>query len=158
MMLYAIDPGTEQSAVVTVFGDGISGRMWDNHELVGEMRRGMLGGHVVIEEIASYGMPVGREVFQTCIWIGRFIQVWQVCEWETGVPHTWSLLPRKDVKLALCGSPRAKDANIRQALIDRYGGKAKAVGTKKQPGPLYGIRSHCWAALALAVTYQEKQP
>jgi hypothetical protein len=65
------------------------------------------------------------------------------------------MLPRKDVKLHLCGSPRAKDANIRQALLDRYGGKEKAIGSKHQRGPLYGIRSHLWAALAVAVTYQE---
>jgi hypothetical protein len=41
---------------------------------------------------------------------------------------------------------RAKDANIRQALIDKLG----AVGTKKAPGPLYGISGHLWAALAVA--------
>jgi hypothetical protein len=42
---------------------------------------------------------------------------------------------------------RAKDANIRQALIDKIGPQ----GTKAQPGPTYGIKSHSWAALAVAV-------
>ena len=28
--------------------------------------------------------------------------------------------------------PAAKDANVRQALIDRYGGKAAAIGTKSR--------------------------
>lgn len=63
---------------------------------------------------------------------------------------------RRDIKLHLCNSVRAKDANIRQALIDRYGGKEKAIGKKKSPGPLYGIKSHMWAALALAVTYHDQ--
>ncbi len=66
------------------------------------------------------------------------------------------LLKRFDVKLHLCGNARAKDTNIRQALIDRFGGiegKSKAVGTKKAPGPLYGCKSHMWAALAVAVTW-----
>ena len=64
------------------------------------------------------------------------------------------MIYRKDVKLHLCGSPRAKDSNIRQALIDRFGpGKEKAIGLKKTPGPLYGVKSHVWAALAVAVTH-----
>jgi hypothetical protein len=36
---------------------------------------------------------------------------------------------------------------VRQALIDRLG----LQGTKKAPGPTYGIKSHEWAALAVAV-------
>ena len=39
-------------------------------------------------------------------------------------------------------------ANIRQALLDLIGPQ----GTKKAPGPTYGVRSHEWAALAVAVT------
>jgi len=57
------------------------------------------------------------------------------------------------VKLHLTQTRRAKDANIRQALIDRYGpGKALAVGLKATPGPLYGLTGDCWSALAVAVT------
>ena len=56
----------------------------------------------------------------------------------------------------LCGSAKAKDSNIRQAIIDRYGGDPKrCIGTKKAPGPLYGISADQWAALALALTAAE---
>ena len=96
---------------------------------------------LAIEMIASYGMAVGREVFETCVWIGRFKQAYPD-------PDAVKLVYRKDVKLHLCGSARAKDANIRQALIDKLG----PVGTKKAPGPLYGVTSHAWAAVAVAVT------
>lgn len=96
---------------------------------------------LAIEMIASYGMAVGREVFETCVWIGRFIQAWHT-------PDAVRLIYRKDVKLHLCGTPRAKDANIRQALIDKLGPQ----GTKKNPGPTHGVKSHAWAALAVAVT------
>jgi hypothetical protein len=88
--------------------------------------------------IASYGMAVGASTFETCVWIGRFIEVARV---------DVELIFRKDIKLFLCGTMRAKDANIRQALIDKIGPQ----GTKKTPGPTYGIKSHSWAALAVAV-------
>ena len=75
---------------------------------------------LAIEMIASYGMAVGQTVFETCVWIGRFIEAN-----KGGFNYVY----RKDVKINLCGSMRAKDSNIRQALIDRFG----VVGTKKHP-------------------------
>lgn len=75
---------------------------------------------MVIEMIASYGMPVGKEVFDTCVWIGRFAET-------SGMPTNY--IYRKDEKMNICHSMRAKDSNIRQALIDRFG----VVGTKKNP-------------------------
>jgi hypothetical protein len=92
----------------------------------------------------SYGMAVGAEVFDTVLWAGRFAEA------ARRVPVV--MLPRRAVKLALCGDSRAKDANIRQALLDRFGGSA-AVGRKAAPGPLYGISRDVWSALAIAVTY-----
>ncbi len=99
--------------------------------------------------IACYGMPVGAETFETCVWIGRFIEAANTDP---------ALVFRKDVKMHLCHTMRAKDANIRQALLDLFpatgGGKTPQVGTKKQPGPLFGVKSHAWAALAVAVTFE----
>ena len=54
------------------------------------------------------------------------------------------------------GCLSAKDKNIRQALIDRYG----VVGTKKDPGFFYvngtKFAKDMWAAMAVAVTYFDK--
>ena len=99
---------------------------------------------VVIEHISMGGMIAGQETFDTCFEAGRFA--------ETAAPRPFVLLKRIKVKLHLCGQARAKDANIRQALIDRFGG-SEAIGKKKTPGPLYGVKAHIWAALAIAVTY-----
>ncbi|MGH7470493.1 MAG: hypothetical protein ACRENP_21315 [Longimicrobiales bacterium] len=52
----------------------------------------------------------------------------------------------------LCKNPKAKDQNIRQALIDLLG----APGTKKNPGPTYGISGDAWSALAIAVTARDQ--
>lgn len=148
LRILAIDPGTDQSAYVhwnhssktildhailpnDVLLDRLSDPEWDvwgwNY-------------HLAIEMIASYGMPVGKEVFETCVWIGRFHEA---CPNPARVGYYY----RRDIKLHLCGSPRAKDANVRQALIDLVGPQGK----KSSPGPTYGIKSHTWAALAVAV-------
>lgn len=108
--------------------------------------------HAVIEMIACYGMPVGREVFETCAWIGRFEEAYR--RTRLVYPHR---MFRRDVKLNLCNTTTAKDGNVRAALIDRFGpGKDRAVGTKKNPGPLYGLSGDCWAALGVAYTFADK--
>ena len=98
---------------------------------------------LVIEMIASYGMPVGKEVFDTCVWIGRFIQ--QAKE----VGKAYQYIYRKDEKMNICNSMKAKDSNIRQALIDRFG----EVGTKKNQGWFYGFKADVWSAYAVGITY-----
>lgn len=99
---------------------------------------------LIIEMIASYGMPVGAEVFDTCVWIGRFIQARKSSIYE--------YIYRKEEKMNLCQSMRAKDSNIRQSLIDRFG----IVGTKKEKGFFYGFKKDIWAAFAVGVTYLDK--
>ena len=101
---------------------------------------------VVVEMVASYGMAVGASVFDTCVWIGRFYEA-------LAARQDPELIYRKDVKLHHCGVTRAKDANIRQALIDRFGAGASngGKGSKVNPGPLYGLTADCWQAFALAV-------
>ncbi len=149
MNVLAIDPGTEQSAYVVYDGAVLEYGILDNEDFAREVREWTnYLNHMAIEMVACYGMPVGAEVFETCVWIGKFESAWGDCD--------ISRVYRKDVKLHLCGQPRAKDANIRQALIDKFGpGKERAIGRKATPGPLYGIKSHEWAALAVAVTWWE---
>ena len=98
---------------------------------------------MVIEMIASYGMPVGQEVFETCVWIGRFIQASR---------REATLIYRKDVKLNLCNKTNATDSNVIKALKDRFGDK----GTKSNPGWFYGFYKDVWQAYALGVTYLDK--
>lgn len=151
--LLAIDPGPEQSAWVILDEDRGAPLGWakvPNVALLDHISA-TTADRLAVEMIASYGMPVGREVFETCTWIGRFVERWAFdCD---PAPRPFTYVYRRDVKLHLCGSVRAKDSNVRQALIDRYGpGKDRAVGRKATPGPLYGLTGDCWAALGVAVT------
>ena len=142
----AIDPGSAQSAWLRFDGDRPQGfGITANEVLVRALRSGGLPDVVVIEKVESYGMAVGAEVFDTVWWAGQFAEA------VHRVPVV--MLPRRAVKLALCGDSRAKDANVRQALIDRFGGKDAAIGRKAAPGPLYEISRDVWSALAIAVTY-----
>ena len=153
MTILALDPGPTMTAYVALDQDGgvrfHAKRANEDVMTLIEHRREHTDDDIVIEMIASYGMPVGAEVFETCVWIGRY---WQAA----GIIDR---LYRKDVKMHLCHSMKANDAAIRCALIDRYGpGKDKAIGTKKNPGPLYGIKADVWAALAVAVTWKDLNP
>ena len=155
MRILAIDPGCEKSAyVIVVDGNPVTGDKIGNAELLArlaEYRQRV--DRCVIEMIASYGMAVGKEVFETVVFIGRLMERWEA---TAGFPA--DRLYRRDVKLAICHHARATDSNIRTELVDRFGpGKEKAIGSKGAPGPLYGYKADVWAALALAITFGELQ-
>jgi hypothetical protein len=147
--LLAIDPGNVESAYVIInaatFEPAQFGKV-GNHDLLDII--GLFSGPVVIEMIASYGMPVGAEVFETCVWIGRF---WQAYVQSVGVPP--ELVKRHPVKMHHCHSAAAKDSNISQALVDRFapGQSNHGKGTKASPGWFYGFAKDVWQAYALAV-------
>ena len=116
MKILAIDPGNIESAYVLVETDGLSIHILQadkvpNEEMLSIVRTSF-ADVMVLEMVASYGMPVGREVFDTCVWIGRF---WQVDEYKRV-----ELIYRKEEKLNLCRNAAAKDANVMRALIDRF--------------------------------------
>lgn len=146
MPILALDPGPVQTAWLIWDGTRVQGcGIEPNDQILNLLGTGAEQSPVYIEMIASYGMPVGREVFETCVWIGRF---WQVCAAQA---RPVELVYRQAVKLHHCHSARAKDSNIRQALIDKYG----APGTKKAPGMTYGLKSDLWSAFAIATLITE---
>lgn len=186
-MILAIDPGPTRSALVVWNGATILAHERLANEDVHAVLRTREPGHLVVEMIASYGMAVGAEVFETCLWIGRLIELTGSRGWQV------DLLPRLAVKQHLCHRGNANDANIRQALIDRFGaprgvkcaeckgkGLARGVvrgplgpasarairspcaacggsGWERAPGVTAGLAGDEWAAFALAVTWWDRQ-
>lgn len=160
-MLLAIDPGPQESGFVeydpranTILEHGTIA----NDQLLARCyrRRGAAGEHhLAIELIAAYGMSVGKTVFDTCIWIGRFVEAWGAID--------YTLVTRHEVKMHLCHTKNSSNSNVREALIDRWGGEALAIGgkgsgkKKTARGPLFGVATHAWSALAIAVTWTDAQ-
>lgn len=162
MRILAIDPGNVESAFVLY--DTVQAQVVDKGKLPNDKVMQVLKKHkcgdcidpicdlVVIEMVASYGMAVGATVFETCVWVGRFMQHFSSAGFKV------ERIFRKDIKMHHCGSPRAKDSNIRQALIDKYG----APGTKKTPNMIYAdseekMSKDKWAAFAIATYVSETQ-
>ena len=155
-MILAIDPGSTESGYVLLDSnlEPIEKGKVKNEILLEDIKSDRFWyksydeeDHIAIERIACYGMPVGVEVFDTCIWIGRFIQAI-----PNGIEPKF--IYRKDEKLNLCQSMKARDSNIIQALVDRFapGEKNHGKGTKKNPSWFYGFSKDIWQAYAVGVT------
>lgn len=156
-MILAIDPGNIESGVVLLDDNlkPVEYGKWNNENVRQELRRNIKKYgytlHIAIEMIASYGMAVGQYVFETCIWIGRFKEMAE--QYNMNVTYIY----RKDEKMNLCHSMKAKDSNIVQALIDRFAPNTpnKGKGSKKEPGWFYGFKKDIWQAYAVGVTYYD---
>lgn len=154
MRWVAIDPGNTESAYV-IFDDltFVEKAKVQNEELIENLRKpaGNFVGveFMVLERIAAMGMAVGETVFETVYWSGKFVEAFAGKNEEKLVAR----IKRHEVKMHICEHPRAKDPNIRQALIDRFGEQ----GTKKNPGPTYGFAKDTWAALAVGVTWWDNR-
>jgi hypothetical protein len=107
----------------------------------------------VIEMVASYGMAVGKSVFETCVMIGRLTEAAKTI----GVPVDY--IYRMEEKVTICHDSKAKDSNIRQALIDRFAQHdlKNGKGTKKDPDWFYGFAADTWSAYAVGTVWFDKR-
>ena len=156
MRILAIDPGDVQSGWCLMEGyKPVQFGKVPNEEMLYVVGRYAMGiDYLVIEMVASYGMAVGQNVFDTCVWIGRFLQKFTDCGGDTA-----AYIYRMDERMAICHDSKANDTNIRRALIDRFAehDKQTGKGTKKNPDWFFGFRADIWMAYAVGVTFIEKQ-
>ena len=98
----------------------------------------------VVVECTQAGPP-STQVVKTTEVVGRIMEA---CD-NRGL--TWQAYYRREVLQALgCARKGNKDSLVRLACIELHGGdKPQACGTKKNPGPLYGVTSHAWQALGV---------
>jgi hypothetical protein len=157
--IIGIDPGPSESGVVLYNSEDRSIRyasVLPNCDLKDELDGGWFTDYpdncvptVAIEFPCFYGKScaIGKDVLDTAAVVGQFEEITRA--WH---PRR---ITRREVRMHLCGTMRSGDAQVWAAILDRYGGRKAAVGTKKAPGPLYGVRSHARSALAVALTAAE---
>lgn len=149
MLVLGIDPGDKESGYV----------IWDSNKkrIVKQniipnkvLLEKVLTPHNIskidafaIEMIASYGMVVGKTIFDTCVWIGKFTQ--RIEDNNESV----SLIYRKQITKWHCKNANADDALLRKYLIAKFGDPCDHTSITKD------VRSHTWSALAVATFYSE---
>jgi hypothetical protein len=157
-MILAIDPGNTESGFALISSASrrpvVIGKV-GNEEILDVIDRNSGCQHIAIEMIQSFGMAVGADVFETCVWVGRFYQ--QSQHVRPGAPG--DLIKRLDVKMHHCHNSKASDANISQALRDRFahGVSNYGKGIKGEPGWFYGFSKDAWQAYALAVLVADRR-
>lgn len=146
--ILCLDVGTTESAYVLMDEEYTPlefGKI-TNQELLKKVKE-LNYSVLVYEEFQCYGMPIGESTIKSITWNGRYIQI--------AVDKNIPVVPiyRAEEKMNLCHTMKAKDSNIRQALIDRFG----EVGTKNKKGYFYGFKKDIWASYAVGVTYLDKE-
>jgi len=176
MKILGIDPGNKESAFALIDNNKvIKFNKLENQEFIDVIFDILIDEYpiIAVEMIASYGMPVGKTVFDTCVFVG---QILVKIAWAKEI----NLITRQTIKSEICHSVKAKDSNVRQSLIDIYGGENE---TKKikcsvckgkgwigrnhelcsackgkdsiKTGQLYGMSKDMWSALAVARATQQ---
>ena len=184
--IIAIDPGSSESAIVILDPRGTPSieafRFLPNHQVLASLRdpdnlRAYRPCTLAIETPRARGQLASNDLFTTCVWIGRYLGAWDE---DASAVH----VDRHGIKVALLGTGAGSDSNVRQALVDRFGGSAALRDREKcmackgrgkagrpslicaacagdgrvgEPGVLHGISHHGWAALAVAVFVAEQQ-
>lgn len=151
MILLGLDPGTTVTGAV-IYNCSEARVVYAANKLDNELvREALFSDHwlesfgvnfYIIESMSPRGATLGHDTMTAIRWIGRFEEL---CCQSLG-EHRVELMPRDTIKRVLLGRtnlPKA-DSLIRQLLLDEVGPK----GTKKAPGPTFGVSGHAWQALA----------
>ncbi len=179
MHLLAIDPGTTNSAysVLTDRYEIVSSADTENDAVLklvidGEyddlVIEGMQPRLLNMQSTATKSarpQMIGSETYETCIWIGRFIQAAK----HRGKPvhmvyrseERSAIIPSKKNRLPPLPASTGKsiDSQIRAGLIARFAkhDKRNGKGTAKNRDTFYGFQGDMWASFAVGVTWLDKQ-
>ena len=172
--ILAIDPGTTMSAycVMTEGYEPTAAAKVDNNALHALIMRGGMD-EMVIECMEprflggekTHGQMIGSETYETCIWIGRFMEL--AAHMDMPVFRVYRseersrLIPSKRNGLPPLpeGTGQTADAQIRAALVQRFAkhDKKTGKGTAKHKDVFYGFKADMWSAFAVGVVHLDNQ-
>lgn len=168
-VILAIDPGTSKSAYCMMRTDYsiISAAKVDNDDALKLVKIGEYDGLVIecMEARHVQNGVIGAETYDTCYWIGRYMQaaidrgkpvnrVYRADERKRLVPTKKNKLPPHPSTVG-----QSADAQIRATLIRRFAkhdlknGKGKAACKDT----FYGFHADMWSACAVGVVHLDKQ-
>lgn len=148
-----IDPGPTVSGWAVYDGtDPVVCGVDGNDDVVAMVKIAQARGPVtlVIERVQNYGRNVGKSLFDTLYWSGRFAQA----GYDSG--HVVQRLYFMDVRQHFVGKKLARERDVWLKLVERYGGAERAVGTRKAPGTIAHVKGHARSAFALALTWWDR--
>lgn len=153
--ILAIDPAPENSAYCFIRVENndmfFLEKEKTNNETILNLVKSEDYDTLVIEGMQNLGRVVGDSVFETCYWIGRFMEGSRY----NARNIDWHIIKRSEEKKNLCHTVKCKDKDIRKALIDRFSlhDKENGKGTKNNKDIFYGVAADVWSAIAIGVTY-----
>ncbi len=152
MLILGIDPGSTKSGWALwqpgrkVHASGNEpGGAWENERFINACRTAPSLDNidlVVIERIVIYQASTD-DIHNTIVYYGRLIEVLN----QRGA--NVMLLKRSEICkiLGISGGKGSRDAKVTARMKEIVGDP----GTKKEPGPAYGVSGHSWQALSAAV-------
>ena len=142
--ILAVDPGLSRCGIAYLSEEiGIDTDVVPPAD-AGRMIAAIKRGTVVIERPQSVGIS-NPDVLRTAELFGWLVS--QVPCWA----EVRGIYRREVLKALDVTGKGNRDTAVRARLIEMHGGsKQVAVGIKRSPGPLYGVRGDGWAALAVA--------
>ena len=165
MNILGIDPGPDESAIAIIKFDpyhgkwptlGIFGK-YENRHILNSIELNLENIHgCCIEQAQNHGHIVGRDVYETIWWSGRFYELA-----EHSLDMDVVRMKKPTINVELCGISRATNSQIVASVTDEFepcgGGKNKRKGTKRNPGPLYGVSGQdVYDAMAAAIAFYRK--
>lgn len=158
MQYIGIDPGTTVSGVV-IWSDVDHKVVWtdgkiENDVLLNWLRRCYWLNYgtctaLIVEALSPRGMSLDRNTMATIKLTGRLEEIGHNSTLET------ILMERDVIKRELLGRTNlpGADSKIRSLLVDEAGPK----GTKKEPGPTFGVSNHAWQALGAVWAWMQQK-
>jgi len=152
MIIWAVDPGTVKSAIVRwhVGPSHVWGAIEENAKVERILATSVQpSDYVAIEKITGQGRrAIGRETLEAHRWQTRFEVAAEASRCNL------FMISRTKSRTRIAG-PYSGDKQVREAVIEYFGGYDIAIGTSEIPGPLRGLADDEWQALAVAVVCRQ---